>query len=152
MTSRFQTLFNIWSSHIPLVSAMAIEFHENGPDWYLEAPLEPNSNHMGTGFGGSIASLATLAGWAQTWMLLPSPEDVNIVIANSSIRYLKPATGSLIATAVAPEHAAVERFLNRLEQRERAGIELDTHVHSNGVAAATLKGKFIATLKTRSTI
>ncbi len=147
MTTRFQQLFNIWSSHIPLVSAMGIELHENDHDWYLEAPLEPNSNHMGTGFGGSIASLATLAGWAQTWMLLPSPEDVHIVIARSSVRYLKPATGSLVATADAPDQRDIKRFLNRLEQRERGSIELDTHVHSNGVAVATFSGKFVATLK-----
>ncbi len=147
MTTRFQQLFNIWSNHIPLVSAMGIEVHDNDHDWYLEAPLEPNRNHMGTGFGGSIASLATLAGWAQTWMLLPSPEDVHIVIARSSVRYLKPATGSLIATAETPDQSDVERFLGRLEQRKRAGIELNTTVQSNGAAAATFSGKFVATLK-----
>lgn len=149
MTSKFQQLFDVWSKHIPLVTAMGVTFCERDDHWFLEAPLAPNSNHMGTGFGGSIASLATLAGWAQTWMLLPSPEAIEIVIAESCVRYLKPALGLLIATAEAPGEAGIERFLQRLEQRGRASIDLITHVHSNNVAAATLKGKFVATLKTK---
>ncbi len=143
MTPRFNTLFRVWSEHIPLVSAMDIRLQEEAEDWYLEAPLAPNRNHMGTGFGGAIASLATLAGWAQTWMMLPIPENMDIVVARSDIRYLKPATGTLIATADIPLQDNTERFLDRLEKRGRASINLTTHVHSNDVLSATLNGKFV---------
>ncbi|RYG68370.1 thioesterase, partial [bacterium] len=36
----------------------------------LSAPLPPNLNHRGTAFGGSISSLAILAGWSWLWVML----------------------------------------------------------------------------------
>jgi thioesterase domain-containing protein len=51
--------------HIPLTRALAVEVVEVGLQRVqLAAPLAPNRNHRQTAFGGSVASLAMLAGWS----------------------------------------------------------------------------------------
>ena len=40
----------------------------------LRAPLAPNANHKGTAFGGSLYSVAVLAGWAWATRYLASRE------------------------------------------------------------------------------
>ncbi|MFK8028631.1 MAG: YiiD C-terminal domain-containing protein [Gammaproteobacteria bacterium] len=147
MHAEFQELFDIWTNHIPLVNAMQLELRKDASDWYLTAPLEPNSNHMGTGFGGSLAAIATLAGWAQTYMLLTSPHEADIVVASSQVKYLKPAVATLIGTTDMPTDAEIEKFLNRYEKSNRAGITLTSRIHSNDVEAVTLRAKFVATRK-----
>ena len=50
---------------IPLVREMQIEvLGEAEGRLRLRAPLAPNVNDKGSAFGGSLASLMTLAGWA----------------------------------------------------------------------------------------
>ena len=60
----------------------------------LTAPLAPNHNHLGTAFGGSLATLATLAGYTLLWLELGDRES-HIVIQESQIRYLAPVRGEL---------------------------------------------------------
>src|SRR5690348_6074200 len=51
--------------HIPLSKAMQVSVRSiNEAAVVLEAPLEPNINHRETVFGGSAASIATLAAWS----------------------------------------------------------------------------------------
>src|SRR5690606_33240492 len=50
---------------IPLARAMGVRVERcDSEGLVLTAPLEPNHNHLGTAFGGSLAALATLAGYA----------------------------------------------------------------------------------------
>ena len=49
-------------THIPISKAMGVEVVERSEAAItLSAPFAPNINHQGTVFGGSIASVATLA-------------------------------------------------------------------------------------------
>lgn len=51
--------------NIPLTQAMQVRVLEIGPDSVrLGAPLSANINHHRTAFGGSLATLATLAAWS----------------------------------------------------------------------------------------
>ena len=50
---------------IPLSETMEFEIAELTPNLIrVQAPLAPNVNVHGTGFAGSIYSIAVLAGWA----------------------------------------------------------------------------------------
>ena len=50
---------------IPLTKAMGLRAIETGPrQIVLEAPLEPNINHLGSVFGGTLHALPTLACYA----------------------------------------------------------------------------------------
>ena len=68
----------------------------------MTVPLAGNRNDKGTMFGGSVYSAMVLAGW-----LLCEEQgraggfEGDIVIKDSSIAFLRPVTGRLVATAAA---------------------------------------------------
>ena len=75
---------------IPLARAMGVRVERcDSEALVLTAPLEPNHNHLGTAFGGSLAALATLAGYAFLWRELRDP-DAHIVIRRSELDYRHP--------------------------------------------------------------
>src|SRR6185437_14612968 len=82
----------------------------------LRAPLAPNANHKGTAFGGSLYSVAVLAGWAWATRYLASRGvAADAVIQESSTRFLAPVEGELRATAAArssPSTGARKRVLD----------------------------------------
>ena len=111
---------------IPLTAAMQIdEINYTGSQLHLSAPLEPNLNDKGTGFAGSIASIATLSGWCLlTLWLRERGVDADVMIAKSEQRYLAPVTGRLKAVASLPDDAVVEQFWQRFQEKQRARLPI----------------------------
>ena len=116
----------------------------------LKAPLTANLNDKGNAFGGSLASILTLAGWGLTTaMLHHAGRDAEVYVADSQLRYLSPLYGDLQATATLAEGGDWDRFLARLDERGHAGIQLVASVAgAEGRPAATLEGRFVARLRT----
>lgn len=118
----------------------------------LEAPLEPNLNHRYTAFGGSVAALLMIAGWALVHERL-AEEDIDgahTVIQTSEVRYVAPAHGPFRATCPAPEPEEWSRFVRTFRRRGRARILIEGEVTSRGVLAATFRGAY-ATLGAEGT-
>ena len=132
--------------HIPLTAAMAVRVLQcDEAGITLAAPLPPNSNHRGTVFGGSLASLATLAAWAVVHTgLCRASITARVVVQSSQIEYLLPATGEFVATCVAPSARDWERFLAMDTRKGRGRLALSVDVTSEGVVAAQLQGSFVA--------
>ena len=102
--------------HIEALSTEAIE---------VRAPLPPNVNIHGTGFAGSIYSVAVLSGWALcTHILEAAGADAELVVARAEIRYRAPVTAALECSTSAPA-AARETFLEDLESAGKGLIDLD---------------------------
>lgn len=82
---------------IPLSQAMQFSIDTLDLDEIrVSAPLEPNINIHGTGFAGSIYSIAVLTGWALCTHILQALEiDAELVVGKAGIRYLAPVTGNL---------------------------------------------------------
>ena len=114
---------------IPLTQAMQIEaLAFDGQTLRLSAPLAPNVNDKGTGFGGSIVTLATLAGWALTTLVLKDHQiNAEVVIAKSEIHYYKPITSRFTAQ-VSCELSVVEAMLARIDERGRGKLPLEIFV------------------------
>ncbi len=73
----------------------------------VSAPLPPNVNIHGTGFAGSIYSVAVLTGWALcTHILEQTGVAADLVVAQAEIRYRAPVSGDLRCSTRAD---AVER-------------------------------------------
>ncbi len=73
----------------------------------VSAPLPPNVNIHGTGFAGSIYSVAVLTGWALcTHILEQTGVAAELVVAKAEIRYRAPVSGDLRCSTRAD---AVER-------------------------------------------
>lgn len=111
----------------------------------LQAPLSRNFNHKGTAFAGSLNAVATLAGWSTVWLLLRDRGlHGQVVVQDSSVRYLRPVTGDFEARAKPLEVAAVARFLDAVQRKGRGRIELAVVVADAGGEAVAFHGRYVA--------
>ncbi len=133
---------------IPLTEAMQIdEIEYSGGLLRLGAPLEPNLNDKGTGFAGSIASIATLSGWCLlTLWLRDRGIDADVMIAKSEQRYLAPVTGRLEAIASLPDDNVVEQFWQRFQEKQRARLPISVAI-GNEKVLFELQGDYAAVLR-----
>lgn len=115
----------------------------------LAAPLEPNVNHRQTVFGGSVASLALLAGW--TWLHARLSEQgtiARIVIQENSMHYRRPLANSFVARCPAAPAEAWDRFARALARKGSARLTLRVELAATGAAdtAAFFEGEYVALL------
>jgi thioesterase domain-containing protein len=142
MEGQLQVYLN---EHIPITEAMGVRVRVASPERILLAcPLGPNINHRGTAFGGSIASLATLAGWGWLWVVLKERQvGPRIVVSKSEIDYLLPVEGDFTAELRPPSDEQILTFMNSFDRRGSARIELKVDVLSGGEVVANFKGTFV---------
>ena len=117
-----------------------------GAQLRLDAPLAPNKNDKQTGFGGSLASLATICGWALTALELKNLELAGeIVIVESTMNYKAPITDDFYATGqILPTEQ--QCFLQQLNDKGRAKLDLTIAVKQRETVAAELRGQYRAKL------
>nr|WP_052063369.1 YiiD C-terminal domain-containing protein [Nitrincola sp. A-D6] len=102
-------------------------------------------NDKGTGFAGSLTALATLAGWSLTTLYARDlDEDVNVVAAESHVRYLKPVTADFSACVELPDTALCERFRERLQSRGKASLPLIIQIFQGAELALQLESVYVA--------
>jgi thioesterase domain-containing protein len=136
----------LWRDGIPLAEAMGVSVRGLDEDGLvLAAPLAPNSNHMGTAFGGAMLALATLAGWGVT--LIAAGEDFggSVVIRSGSMDFLTPLSGELLACCPHPGADALEAFRRRIARGRHARLDLPVTIGRDGTLAARYLGVFVAT-------
>jgi thioesterase domain-containing protein len=114
----------------------------------LRAPLAPNINHRQTFFGGSAASLATLAAWALAHERIreESGLDVHVVIQRSSMEYLEPAAAEVHAECVAPPDKHWDRLLRSVRRWGKGRIRLTVQLQAEGAIVGSFEGEFVALL------
>lgn len=139
-----QRLERYMHAHIPLVTQMQVTVAGcDAQGLRLTAPLAPNINHERTAFGGSLASLMTLACWGYLWLQLEGEPGLHIVVNEAKLSYLKPVTGALDALCPPPAAKELEKFRDTLARRGKARIELSAEARQNGAVAARYLGSFV---------
>jgi thioesterase domain-containing protein len=114
----------------------------------LRAPFAPNTNYKGTAFGGSLFSLAVLAGWAWATRHLAARQiDADVVIQESTVRYLAPANAELCAVLEAPSAATAQKFRRMLERAGRGRIRLQVGVFDGKTLATRFDGLYVALIR-----
>lgn len=131
---------------IPLARAIGVQV-EGLADGALtlSAPLAPNVNDKGCAFGGSLASVMTLAGWGLLTLSL-GEADADVYVQDSRIRYLAPVWTDFRAVArLAPGHG-IRALLDDLARHGRARTETfcDLLAGDSGEPAATLEARYVA--------
>jgi thioesterase domain-containing protein len=112
------------------------------------APLAANANHKGTAFGGSLFSVAVLAGWAWVTRYLALSDIVaDAVIQESTIRYLVPVEGELRATLLSPPPPQIDKFRKMLQRAGRGRITLTVDIHHEATLAIRFEGIFAAAVR-----
>ena len=94
----------------------------------VSAPLQPNINIHGTGFAGSIYSVAVLTGWALCTHIMQTLDlDAELVVGSAEIRYRAPVTGKLECRCECGE-AQRNAFCAALQNSGKGRLVLDVAV------------------------
>lgn len=114
----------------------------------LGAPLALNINDKRNAFGGSMASLMTVACWGLFNLhLLRAGIRAEVYVQDSQIRYLTPVYEDLRARAQAITIDAWNEALATLRDKGKSRIAMRAAiVLSDGREAATLEARFVALL------
>lgn len=115
----------------------------------LHAPLSVHVNDKGCAFGGSLASLMTLASWGVVSLLVERAGlHADIFVADSQVRYLAPLFADLDVSAEPAPDADADEFIATLRTRGRAriGLVARTCLPEGGVATE-FTARYVAILK-----
>lgn len=146
MTDHCQALERLLHHDIPLTRAMQLQVLSwQAHELRMRLPLQANSNHHNTMFGGSLYSAAVLAGWG--WLHLRLQEagiDGGVVIKDAQISYLLPVNADALACCAAPEAAVWDKFIATYQRRGVARLPLDTQLlTSAGEVAVRFSGQYV---------
>ena len=129
---------------IPITRAMGLRVVANDESGFtVEAPVALNSNHLRTAFGGSINAVATLAAYGFLWIEL-NDAATHVVVAESSIRFLKPVRETIRAHCLRPDANSFTTFRHQFAEKGKARITLRVDVTEAGEVAAEFEGRFVA--------
>src|SRR5436190_21422283 len=121
---------------IPITRAMGLRVVANDESGLtVEAPVALNSNHLRTAFGGSINAVATVAAYGFLWMELKDAA-AHVVVAESSIRFLRPVRETIRATCLRRDANSLATFRNQFTEKQKARISLRVNVIEAGEIAS----------------
>jgi thioesterase domain-containing protein len=132
---------------MPPVAALQLRVDGfDGDTLRLHAPLAAHVNDKGCAFGGSLASLMTLAAWGVLTLRLHAIGiGADVFVADRQVQYRAPLFADLQAQARLAADADWDGFLARLRERGRAGIALEARVLlPDGGVAATSQARYVA--------
>jgi len=146
LTQKIQT-------YIPLAATMKVQVQDmsdQGVSLYL--PFEPNKNHMGSVFGGSLHVATVLSCWGLVEHLwdIEGLDVKYTVIQSSDMKYLKPVKSSFVAKSSFQSPEDKTKFLDHLSRKKKARIFLNSEVYCNTQLCAQFTGAFVAELKDES--
>jgi thioesterase domain-containing protein len=131
---------------VPITRAMGIRlrsFDDAGVT--LTAPLKPNINDKGIAFGGSLASILALSGWALTDLLLREAGlEAEVLIAAATTEYRAPVPGRIVARCPWPPPEELAAFLAAFRLRRKARLRLTATVETEAGTAALFHGTYVA--------
>jgi thioesterase domain-containing protein len=135
--------------HIPLARAMQLSVPRySGDELEMTAPLAPNINDKGCAFGGSMASLLTLAGWGLIELGLRAEGfDCDIYVGDSQLRYREPVWGELRGIARFAEAGALARMVAAVREQGKGRADVVCEIAGEQGPAAVLTARFVAKLR-----
>jgi len=135
---------------MPPVAAMQVAIAGfDGERLRLRAPLSHNVNDKGCAFGGSLASLMTLAAWGVATMKIQGAGmQADVFVADSQVRYLAPLYADLDASARLSD-GDWDAVRAALREKGRASMVLQAEVAgADGTVAASGRARYVAIART----
>lgn len=132
-------------SEIPLTKSIGIEVIDYGDHGLsLRAPLENNTNHKCTAFGGSLYSVSVLSGWGLIYLLLREHGlSGHIVIQESRTRFLKPVATDIITNCAFDSTEQYEKLLRTYKRKGIARIRLESHIVCHSETCVIFEGSYV---------
>jgi thioesterase domain-containing protein len=114
----------------------------------LGAPLGLNLNDKGTAFAGSLAMIATLTGWSLMWLVLREHGIAgDIVLQDSSVKYLRPVVEDFVASATIPDAGEVRQLLDAIARRGKGRLKLEVSVSDGEGVIVRFVGRYVVSRK-----
>jgi len=134
---------------IPLADAIDLKVRRYTGDLLeMTAPLAPNVNDKGCAFGGSMASLLTLAGWGLVELGLRAQAlACDIYVGSSELRYQEPVWSELRGVARFTESGALARLVNAVRARGKGHVDVVCEIVGEQRPATLLTARFFARLR-----
>lgn len=118
--------------------------HYDGLELRLAAPYDPNRNHKGAAFGGSLAALAVVTGWSMIELLRRERGlDAEVVIAQLETRYLAPVTTTLISHCTRPPIEIMDALFSEFVTCGKAAIELAITIDGERPGSVTSRARYV---------
>lgn len=131
---------------IPLVNYMGLErltFADQQVAFHVS--LTPNINDKGTGFGGSISGLCTLAGWALTTLLLKAENlERSAVVKTGTIDFFAPVTSDFVVRCYCPQEGGEAALIERVRAKGRGRLPIVAEIHQGEKLAVRYTGEYVA--------
>lgn len=138
---------------IPLSKVMGFSFDRfealpcGGRQLQSSLPLAANINDKETAFGGSIATLSTLSGWALVTLLSREIElPAQVLVYHSEQDFTAAIDDNFYSVArLSAEHCT--QFIDDMKNKKRAKTELGVDIFPQAAeakAAARYRGKYLA--------
>lgn len=113
----------------------------DGESLTVTAPLAPNINPHQSAFGGSLYSIAALAGWGLIQMKLSELLlDCNTVVMSGEVSYERPVLQQLLCVCSLPNDSA--KVFETLDREGSASATLTSVFQSNRKDAMRLSAKY----------
>ncbi len=135
---------------MPPVAALGLRLDGyDGERLRLQAPLSRHVNDKGCAFGGSMASMMTLAGWGLVTLRLEEAGiTADVFVADSTVRYLAPLYDDLLAEARLADDASWDTAIATLREKGRARIHVQADVRlPDGANAAESLSRYVAIVR-----
>lgn len=143
-------LQNLLKTEIPIATHIAVHSFKLGDnELSLQLPLQPNVNHKGTLFGGSLYSACALAcyGLFLSGLQMGAIHTNNIVIGEGQIRYMVPVDEDATVKASWNSDEEREQFFGTLHSKRRARVLMRAQVLVKDTVCAEFSGSFVAQLE-----
>lgn len=132
---------------IPLLRALGVKVMSlSQNEAWLEVPLEPNHNHKGTAFGGSLYAVSIAACYSLLYNSQKTAqiENWDLVIAKGEIEYFAPVDSDFLVVARL-ELSKWQKVVGKLQKNQKAGrvhLKAEARAQRDGPALCVFNGEF----------
>jgi thioesterase domain-containing protein len=131
-------------SSIPVVKSLQLAVNESDDSIEFTIPLEPNINHAGSIFGGSLASLSALAGFGAIISRVKKLGiNARVLIVENSNRYRRPADSTASCQITSEVLDNIEKEVAAINEGSRGRITLELTITAGDTQAVKSTGVYV---------
>lgn len=133
-------------NEIPMTKYMQLTLEElNENNLITKAPLKPNINDKGTGFAGSLNTIATISAWCVCYLEASKLDLENSMIAiiKSDISYRAPITKDFKCISYLPSEEQIKLFEKKLKEKNSSSLKIKGEIRENGKLCLDFEGVYV---------
>ena len=138
-------LTDFFSDHLPITDYLKMRVDQyDGDSFSLAIDLQPSINDKLTAFGGSLYCLCVMNCWGMAYLQARQRGiNPNMVVSYGEIDYKAPVSDEhIVARCEARSEVDWQSFFDRLDDRGRAKISLQSEVMCQGRQAVLFRGDY----------